>query len=318
MKILVTGCMGFIGSNLVPMLLNYGYSVTGLDNLSNHSIRPTDRMKAGCGENWKNFKFFQTDILPGRGMETIIANDIPDYIVHLAALGSVPRSFKIPLHTTNVNTLGFINIMGVAHLLGVKRVVFASSSSVYGDSFDNFRTEGKEGKPLSPYALTKVDNEHFARVWGSAMGVNTVGLRFFNVYGPGQLPNSPYSAVIPKFINEETPTLYGDGETVRDFTYVDDVCRAIFRAVEYSDSKSGVFNVGTGQGTSLNKLLKILGKTPTREPERFGDIKYSVANTDLAEKELHFKARTSIFDGLALTKDFYDKEANGKTQAGKP
>lgn len=306
MNILVTGCMGFIGSNLVSKLLNDGHSVLGFDNLVNPSLSPTDRMKATSGDNWQRFKFYKLDVTNTTQMLSILANEKIDAIVHLAALGSVPRSFQFPLNVVHANELGFVSVLHTANLLGIKQFIFASSSSIYGMNDKEVKTEGQEGFPLSPYALSKKTNECFAQVWCPRVGINFVGLRFFNVYGPGQLPRSPYSAVIPKFINEDTPIVFGDGKTVRDFTFVDDVCDAISLSLEFSKEKSTIVNVGKGVGVSLNALIQILEKTPTYEGARIGDIPISIANPEKAKKELGFVAKVSIAQGLDITKKYYE------------
>lgn len=310
MKILVTGCVGFIGSNLVPHLLNLGHEIVGFDNLFNPSIRPTDRMKQASGDNWKNFKFYKVDIRSGPEMQTILLNEKVDAVIHLAAVGSVPRSFLNPLQTVSVNELGFVTLLQVMAVLKIPRLVFASSSSVYGDSLKRVKIEGEEGNPLSPYAISKRANELFASVWCPQVGINYVGLRFFNVYGPGQLVHSDYAAVIPKFINNE-PVIYGDGLAVRDFTYVDTVVEAIEKALEYSANKSTICNVGTGQGTRITDLATMIGKTPTYQDARLGDIQCSIASTKLCEDTLDHYPWTSIQMGIELTKEFYAKEASG-------
>lgn len=308
MRILVTGCMGFIGSHVVPHLLNQGHTVVGFDNLVNPSLRPTDRMKQAAGESWARFSFYKGDILNTVELYKVMLSYRVDAIVHLAALGSVPRSFSDPLAVTAVNVQGFNSVMVAMNNLGIKRIVYASSSSVYGDDSSGFRIEGVEGKALSPYAITKKANEDFARVWGSRHGINSVGLRFFNVYGPGQLADSDFSAVIPRFINKPA-ALYGDGGTVRDFTFVGDVARAIELSLAHTEKGSAVLNVGTGNGTSLKELLALLDKTAVQLPERLGDVRLSIASTALAEATIGFKAETAIADGIAVTKAFYEREA---------
>lgn len=308
MNILITGCMGFIGSNLVGSVLNSGHNVIGFDNLTNASINPTDRMKYMAGENWKNFKFYKVDITHAQQMMSILANESIDLVIHLAAVGSVPRSFSTPVATVCSNELGFVTMLNVAGAIGVKRFVFASSSSVYGDNGKDIKTEGEEGPVTSPYALSKRMNEEFARLWCNQAKMNYVGLRFFNVYGPGQRPDSIYSAVIPKFINSNEITIYGDGETTRDFTFVSDVVRAIGAASEYTKDGSTIVNVGKGNGSTINELAKLLKKDKiVYKPNRVGDVKVSIANPDKAEEELNFVAQTSIEEGLEITKEFYEQ-----------
>jgi UDP-N-acetylglucosamine 4-epimerase len=310
MKILVTGCMGFIGSNVVPNLLNEGHEVIGFDNLSNPSINPTDRMKAASGQNWKNFKFYKVDILTLETMFSILANDPPDYIVHLAAVGSVPRSFETPGHTMMNNVIGFTNMVQIASHFKVKRFVFASSSSVYGDISNVSRTEAELGKCLSPYALSKVQNEELARIWATGGKFEYVGLRFFNVYGPGQRADSEYSAAIPKFINGQAVIIYGDGENTRDFTYVSDVSNGIQCALFANGSPSpvnGIYNICTGEGTSINKLASLCSKkTPTYLPPRHGDVKSSIGAPFAAQLYLKFHAIVDIEEGIQKTIRYYE------------
>lgn len=300
--------MGFIGSTVVPALLNSGHDVVGFDNLSQPSIRPTDRMKDVSKGRWDAFKFYKGDIREHGVLETVFAHEGIEAIVHLAAVGSVPRSFSNPELTMSVNVGGFVNMLTMAAKFKVPRFVYASSSSVYGDNHRLMKTEGEEGNVLSPYALSKKMNEEFARVWAPSAHVNTVGLRFFNVYGPGQLPDSPYSAVIPRFITRP-PVVHGDGSTTRDFTFVGDVARAIEFSLAYAEKASTVVNVGTGVGTTLKKLLVYLEKTAKHEPERVGDIQYSIASVVKAKTEIGFEAETKIEDGIKITQEFYEKEA---------
>jgi UDP-N-acetylglucosamine 4-epimerase len=306
MKILITGAVGFIGSNLCIHLLNNGHEIIAFDNISNPSIDPTDRIKKSTGQNWTNFKFYKCDIRNYDQMLSFAINDKPDIIVHLAALGSVPRSFNEPGYVADVNINGFIAVTTLARQLGIKRIVFASSSSVYGDATGP-RVEDNIGEQLSPYALTKRTNECLAKMGSLAYGLEYVGLRFFNVYGPGQLVDSPYSAVIPRFINSKEITIFGDGETVRDFTYVDDVCEAIELSLT-TDAKNEIFNVCTGQGTSLKKLANLCkGKREVKHVEsRLGDIKESIGVPFKAEVFLKFKAVTDIEEGIEKTIKYYE------------
>ena len=305
MRILLTGCCGFIGSNLASHLLNSGHEILGFDNLSNPSIDPTDRIKHKSGNNWRNFSFMQVDIRDLTTMKTIAANFKPDVIVHLAALGSVPRSFIDPSLVMDVNVKGFTNVMMLASLLGVKRVVFASSSSVYGSADSRQEDSGNE-QPLSPYALSKKMNEDFAAIYCHQINLDYVGLRFFNVYGEGQLIDSPYSAVIPRFINGKEITIYGDGETVRDFTHVDDVCEGIELAL--TGNANEIYNLCTGQGTTLNQLAVLCGskKSIKRIEQRPNDIKESIGNPFKAEVWLKFKASIGIDEGIERTIRYYE------------
>jgi UDP-N-acetylglucosamine 4-epimerase len=302
--------MGFIGSNLVPALVRAGHVVTGIDSLVNVSVNPFERIRQSIGEDarWaENFYFAKADIRNEFELKQVFANHEFDAVVNLAALGSVPRSFQTPQKTVETNEFGFANVLKVMSEFGVKRVVYASSSSVYGDSQKHVKIEGEEGRALNPYALSKQMNESFAGIYGRAKQINCVGLRFFNVYGPGQLPFSEFSAVIPRFINT-TPKIFGDGSTTRDFTFVSDVVDAIGLSLAFSENESAVLNVGTGTGTSLKQLVMHLSKTAEQLPERLGDVRYSVASTTLCERTIGFKAKIGIAEGLKLTKAFYESE----------
>lgn len=310
MKVLVTGAMGFIGSNLVPALVRAGHVVTGIDSLVNVSVNPFERIRQAIGDDpqWAdNFYFAKADIRNEFDLKQLFANHEFDAVVNLAALGSVPRSFQTPQKTVETNEFGFANVLKVMSEFKVGRLVYASSSSVYGDSQKHVKIEGEEGRALNPYALSKQMNESFAGIYGRAKRINCVGLRFFNVYGPGQLPFSEFSAVIPKFINT-TPKIFGDGSTTRDFTFVSDVVDAIGLSLAFSENESAVLNVGTGTGTSLKQLVMHLSKTAEQLPERLGDVRYSVASTTLCERTIGFKAKIGIAEGLKLTKAFYESE----------
>ncbi|CAB4169749.1 WcaG Nucleoside-diphosphate-sugar epimerases [uncultured Caudovirales phage] len=296
MRVLVTGAAGFIGSNLIPVLHEAGHTVFGLDNFFNPSERYRERMQ---------WEISRGDVTNYDSLYDILSNRKIEAVVHLAAHGSVPRSFANPYDSVRVNDLGFVNLLVAMKALGIERLVYASSSSVYGDNNRQVKVEGEEGKPLSPYALTKKTNEEFARIWAPQANINAVGLRFFNVYGPGQRPHSQYSAVIPRFITQ-TPTLYGDGSKTRDFTFVGDVARAISLALDYTAKGSATLNVGTGTGTNLKQLLSLLSKTAKQMPERLGDVNYSIASTMLCESTIGFKAKVQIAEGLEITKAFYD------------
>lgn len=313
MNILLTGALGFIGSNLSIRLLNEGHNVVAFDNLSNAMESSTSRIKSSVGDKWANFKFYKIDIRSFEAMYAICANEQIDIIINLAALGSVPRSLTLPAEYVDVNERGFVNVCRLATHLGIRRVVYASSSSVYGDATTDYRTEGQEGKPLSPYAISKLHNELFANVWVKQTGIEFVGLRFFNVYGPGQNPFSEYSAVIPKFICTARPQVNGDGTVVRDYTFVDDVCSAIIISMTQQLQKNSIVcNIGTGQGTSLNGLLVHLHKltVASHGSARPGDVQCSIASTTLAEELLGFKAETKLKDGLKMTEEYFKRTMN--------
>lgn len=305
MKILVTGALGFIGSNLCSHLLNSGHEIVGFDNGFNPSITPIDRIKQKSGNNFKNFNFFDVDIRDLKTMKTICANHKPDYIIHLAAVGSVPRSFADPITTMDVNVKGFASVLSLATLLNVKRLIFASSSSVYGAAPSRVENAGNE-MPLSPYALSKLNNEELAAIWCHGIGLSYVGLRFFNVYGEGQLIDSQYSAVIPRFINGAEITIFGDGTTTRDFTHVDDVCEGIELALTGNGNE--IYNLCTGDGTSLKRLANLCGgkKSIKYTEQRPNDIKESIGSPFKAEVWLKFKAAIGIEEGIARTVKYYE------------
>ena len=259
LKILVTGGAGFIGSNIVEYLLRYNAGhVRVLDNLSNGYI---ENIKPFF--NLSNFEFIEGDI---RDLETCrsAVNNI-DFISHQAALGSVPRSIVNPILTNEVNVGGFLNMLYAAkESKSLKRFVYAASSSTYGDSPLLPKIEGNEGSPLSPYAITKLVNELYGDVFSKVYGLNTIGLRYFNIFGPKQNPNNPYAAVIPifckKFIEKSSPTIFGDGNTSRDFTYIANALHANDLALFTDDQNAlnDIYNVACGDQISLNEMVKFL------------------------------------------------------------
>ena len=313
---LVTGGAGFIGSNLVQFLLDYDAKhVRVLDNLSN-----------GYYENIKdfisypNFEFIEGDIRDFNTCLNVI-QDI-DFVSHQAALGSVPRSIKNPIDTSQVNLMGFINMIEACRLSKrIKKFVYAASSSSYGDSKSLPKIEGNEGKVLSPYALTKKVNEDYAEIYSKVYNFNTVGLRYFNVFGPKQNPKNPYAAVIPIFIdcflNGIKPTINGDGKTSRDFTYVDNAILANILSF-YSENFKGhqVFNIACGQKNSLidviEKLNDIFNKDfePNFANERPGDVKHSHASIEKAQEFLNYKPCVYFDEGLKKTTQFLSKNEN--------
>lgn len=309
MKILVTGCMGFIGSNLVSHLLRQGHKIIGIDNLVNPSIMPTDRIKTEAGDKWANFSFWNLDITEEKSINALFYNESPEYVVHLAALGSVPRSFANPTRVIQTNEAGFSNVLLACASHKVKRLIYASSSSVYGASPLQVRSEGDPPMPRSPYALSKLNNEVLASLMYEYCGIESLGMRFFNVYGPGQNSLSPYAAVIPKFFNNDVIIINGDGSQVRDFTYVGDVCEAIAMSLK-GPAKNTILNIGTGHGTSINRLAELIGEGKKQieyREARHGDVKTSVANTFKTEKLLGFKAHVPIEQGIDIVRDFYKK-----------
>lgn len=310
---LITGGCGFIGSNIVEYLLKYNAGkVRVLDNLSN-----------GYFENIKNFielpnfEFIEGDI---RDFEICRkAVDGIEYISHQAALGSVPRSILDPITSNDVNISGFINVLVAAkESPKLLKMVYAASSSTYGDSDKLPKIEGNEGNPLSPYAVTKLVNELYAEVFSKVYGFNTIGLRYFNVFGPNQNPNNPYAAVIPifckSFIEGSQPIINGDGNTSRDFTFVENVVQANIKAFFIAPfEKHQVFNVACGDEISLNQLVEILQKISGKNtkaiyaPERKGDVKHSKASIKKIEQLLNYESLIKFTEGLEITFKWYEK-----------
>ncbi|MCU7551281.1 SDR family oxidoreductase [Chitinophagaceae bacterium LB-8] len=312
MRILVTGGAGFIGSNLVEYLL-------GLEEVS--FVRVLDNLATGSLKNLQEFEgnpkfeFMQGDI---RDYETCLAacEDI-DAISHQAALGSVPRSINDPLTSNEVNVTGTLNIFTAAKEKGVKRVVYAASSSTYGDHPGLPKVEDVIGKPLSPYAVTKYVNELYAQVYARVYGLQLIGLRYFNVFGPRQNPAGPYAAVIPLFVkavlNNTPPTINGDGDHSRDFTFVANAVQANVKALfsNNPEALNQVYNIAFGERTSLNELFEgikeIAGSdlVPVYGPERKGDVKHSLADISKAKTLLGYDPAISVKEGLKQTFEWY-------------
>ncbi len=314
MKALVTGAAGFIGSHIVEGLLEAGHEVRVLDNLSTGKMENLKSLGAGKWEVGKDFEFIEADI---RDFDSVAkAMKGVDKVTHQAALGSVPRSVEDPITTNQVNANGTLNIFIAAKEAGIKRVVYASSSALYGDSEILPKKEGSEGSPLSPYALTKQINEYYGKLVQDLYGVQTIGLRYFNVFGPRQDPDSQYAAAIPKFITAllkgHKPVIYGDGEQTRDFTYVKDVVTANLLALNAPLETCGIgVNIGRGGQYSLLELLSylnsILGTNiePIFDPPRPGDVKHSKADISLARQSLGFEPKYDLKSGLIEAMDWY-------------
>jgi UDP-N-acetylglucosamine 4-epimerase len=319
--LLITGGAGFIGSNLCEVLLGNGNSVRCLDNLSTGKLRNIERLK-----EYPNFKFIKGDI---RDLET--CNEAckgMDHVLHQAALGSVPRSIKDPITTNEVNISGFLNMLVASRDAGVKRFVYAASSSTYGDSTNMPKVEEVIGKPLSPYAITKYVNELYADIFGKTYGLQTIGLRYFNVFGRYQDPEGAYAAVIPKFVMQlmahSSPIINGDGSFSRDFTYIDNVLEANVRALTTTKSEAinTVYNVAYGQRTSLNELVHLLKEYLSAfdpkikdlqisyGPERSGDIPHSLASIEKASKLLEYDPKFDIRSGLKEAVTWYWENLN--------
>jgi UDP-N-acetylglucosamine/UDP-N-acetylgalactosamine 4-epimerase len=312
MRILVTGGAGFIGSNLVERLLAREdiEQVRVLDNLSTGSMKNLEEFESN-----PKLEFIQGDI---RDYDVCMnACNGMDLVSHQAALGSVPRSINDPLTTNAVNITGTLNIFTAAKEKKVKRVVYAASSSTYGDHPGLPKTEDKIGNPLSPYAVTKLVNELYARVYANVYGLETIGLRYFNVFGPKQNPAGAYAAVIPLFIkavlDNEPPTINGDGEHSRDFTYVANAVYANECALfgSKAEAVNEVYNVAVGEQTSLNQLFEMIKEiagsdlAPKYGEERKGDVKHSLADISKARTLLGYEPKTSIKEGLEIAFEWY-------------
>jgi len=308
-KFLVTGAAGFIGSNLVEAILKLGYQVRGLDNFSTGKRENVDLFIDN-----PNFEFIEGDI---RNLDTCIeACKGIDYVLHQAAWGSVPRSIEMPLLYEEINIKGTLNMMEAARQNGVKKFVYASSSSVYGDEPNLPKKEGREGNLLSPYALTKRVNEEYGRLYTKLYDLDTYGLRYFNVFGRRQDPHGVYAAVIPKFIkqlmNDERPTINGDGKQSRDFTYIENVIEANLKACKASHDAAGqAFNIAYGGREYLidvyHALCKALDKNiePIYGPDRAGDIKHSNADIDKAKKLLGYDPDWNFERGITEAIEWY-------------
>lgn len=303
-RFVVTGGAGFIGSHLVDVLMQNGAkSVIVIDNLITGN---EDNIKHHFSD--QRFTFIKADLCSYEVCSKY-CRDI-DVIFHQAALGSVTRSIENPLLTNQINIDGFINVLWAAVQNQVSKIVYASSSSVYGDLQTEERVEEILGTPLSPYAVTKRTNELYAEVFSRRYNLQVIGLRYFNVFGPRQESNSPYAAVIPLFINAfcnyQRPIIYGDGNQKRDFTYVENVIHANILSAfsKLPHHSSYIFNIGTGNSVSVNKLFQIIKELfmldiePIFKPPRPGDVYYSLANISKAENILGYKPIVSLFDGL--------------------
>lgn len=310
---LVTGGAGFIGSHIVEFLLNNNAKkVRVLDSLITGSI---DNIK--LFEFHPNFEFIKGDITKPADCEKACLGI--DYISHQAALGSVPRSIENPLATHEANATGFLNILVAAKSNWVKRVVYASSSSVYGDSTESPKVEERIGKPLSPYAVSKLVNEQYAAIFSTTYNMEIIGLRYFNIFGPRQNPNGAYAAAIPLFIqsllsNKEV-FINGDGNQSRDFTYVQNAVQANIKALltENPEAMTKVFNIACGQSISVNEMFKFIadeirpGAQATHRGVRFGDVKNSMADISRAKQYLDYKPEVLFEEGLKKTINWFTK-----------
>lgn len=318
MKILVTGGAGFIGSNLTDHLLEQGHQVRVLDNFATGHI---ENLLPFFDEYPETFELQVGDIRNLADCQKAV--DGMEYVLHEAALGSVPRSVKDPITTNEVNIGGFLNMIVASRDAGIKRFVFAASSSTYGDSETLPKVEDKIGRPLSPYAITKYVDELYADVFARTYGIEYIGLRYFNVFGRRQDPHGAYAAVIPlfvkKFMNHEAPNINGDGEYSRDFTYIDNVIQMNMLALTATNPEAinQIYNTAFGERTTLNQLVdylreylgefdeKIKAIEPTHGPNRVGDIPHSLACVDKAKRLLGYDPKFSMRDGLREAVKWY-------------
>lgn len=330
---LVTGAAGFIGSHIVGKLLGLHQTVVGVDNLSTGRLSNlADVQTRVKPDQWAEFEFREGDVIEeefARG-----ACKGADFVLHLAALGSVPRSIKEPLRTNASNVTGMVTVLAAARECGVKRMVYSSSSSVYGDAEELPKTEERIGRPLSPYALTKRVNEMYAEVFNRVYGQEVIGLRYFNVFGPRQDPNGPYAAVIPRWIDAlltgEPAVIFGDGETSRDFCYVANVVQGNVLAAITPWSSTGagnVYNIGNNKRTTLRRLFELIREAvavdqpevrkrePVYENFRKGDVRHSQASISAARECLGYEPTHTVERGLELTVRWYARERNEESFA---
>ncbi|TDE29164.1 SDR family oxidoreductase [Flavobacterium ranwuense] len=316
MKILITGGAGFIGSNLCEYFLDKNYQVVCLDNFATGH-----RYNLAAFIDNSNFTLLEGDIRNLTDCRRAV--DGVDYVLHQAALGSVPRSINDPITTNDVNVSGFLNMLSASRDAKVKRFVYAASSSTYGDSVGLPKVEDVIGKPLSPYAITKYANELYADIFSKTYGLETIGLRYFNVFGRKQDPNGAYAAVIPKFVmqfmNYESPVINGDGNYSRDFTYIDNVIQMneLAMTTQNPEAINTVYNTAYGDRTTLTQLVNLLKEnlsafdTKIRNvevihgPNRAGDIPHSLASIEKAKKLLGYQPQFSIQEGLKAAVSWY-------------
>jgi UDP-N-acetylglucosamine 4-epimerase len=317
---LITGVAGFIGSNLLETLLRLNQKVVGLDNFDTGYQRNLDEVKATVEQaQWQNFTFIEGDIRDLAACKGAVEG--VDYVLHQAALGSVPRSIDNPITTNETNINGFLNMLVAARDEGVTSFTYAASSSTYGDHPALPKVEENIGNPLSPYAVTKYVNELYADVFCRAYGFKSIGLRYFNVFGKRQDPNGAYAAVIPKWtsamIKSETVYINGDGETSRDFCFIENTVQMnILAATANDDAKNQIYNVAVGDRTTLNQLHQVLQNSlqecglvselsPEYRPFRAGDVRHSQADITKAKKYLSYEPEFRIVQGIEKAMPWY-------------
>jgi UDP-N-acetylglucosamine/UDP-N-acetyl-alpha-D-glucosaminouronate 4-epimerase len=307
---LVTGGAGFIGSNVIDELMRRDETVRALDNLATGHIENLASVR-------QKIQWHEADI---RNLESIRPDfEGVDYVIHLAAIPSVPRSVADPLTSNAVNIDGTLNVLLAARDAGAKRVVFAASSAAYGDHPVLPRVESQEPCPLSPYALTKVAGEYYCKIFTHVYGLETVALRYFNIFGPRQSPDSPYSGVLSLFIsaymNGKTPTILGDGEQSRDFTFVENAVDATLHACTAPEASGSVINIGTGERHTLNETIRILDNIfgtqiiPRYDAPRTGDVRHSHADISRARKLLGYEPKVRFEEGLNKTVGWFHSAA---------
>lgn len=315
-KVLVTGGAGFVGSNLCDHFVKSNNEVYCLDDLSTGKKENIEHLM-----DLPNFHFIKGDIRDYKTCNELTSK--VEIVFHQAALGSVPRSIDNPLLTHSVNNTGFLNMLEAARQNKVERFIYAASSSTYGDSKELPKVEDNIGKPLSPYAVTKLSNELYARIYADLYGIKVIGLRYFNVFGRKQDPNGAYAAAIPKFIKllleGNSPVINGDGSQSRDFTYIDNVIQinALAASTQNSEAFNQVYNVAFGKQTNLNDLLDLINKElafykpdvtnikPSYGSERVGDVKHSHADISKAKRLLNYQPKYSLTDGMKLAIEWY-------------
>ena len=322
---LITGVAGFIGSNLLETLLRLDQRVVGLDNFATGHRRNLEEVRSLVSPTqWQRFTFLEGDI---RDLAVCRqACEGVDYVLHQAALGSVPRSIEDPVATNQSNVDGFLHMLVAAREAGVQSFVYAASSSTYGDHPRLPKVEEEIGRPLSPYAVTKYVNELYAEVFDRCYGFRSIGLRYFNIFGPRQDPEGAYAAVIPKWIaamiRDEPVYINGDGETSRDFCYVDNAIQANLLAATSRDeaARGQVYNIAVGRRTTLNELFELLraelaprfphlkDKRPLHRDFRPGDVRHSLADISKAQRLLHYQPTHTVEEGLRIAMDWYVRD----------